>query len=111
MKLIIAYVQPFLVDRVVEVLHGSKGVTGATAVQARGFGRGRRIDPATEEEIIGTSARVRIEVAANDESVNAIVTDILSAAHTGKRGDGKILVIPIERAIRIQTREEGPGVI
>lgn len=111
MKLIVAYVQPFLVEKIVQTLHATDGVSGATVTHARGFGRGRRSDPATEEEVTGASPRVRIEVAANDESVNAIVADILDAAHTGKRGDGKVLVIPIERAIRIQTREEGPGVL
>ena len=110
MKLIIAYVQPFLLDKVVDILQANVGVSGATVAHGRGFGRARK-SAGQQEEIYGTSARARIEVAANDESVNEIVANILNAAHTGNRSDGKVLVIPVERAIRIQTREEGPGVL
>ena len=110
MKLIVAYVQPFLVEKIVQTLHATPGVSGATVSHARGFGRGRQTAQ-EEEEIYGTSDRVRVEVAANDDCVTPIVQKIVSAAYTGNRGDGKVLVIPIERAIRIQTREEGPGVL
>lgn len=110
MKLIIAYVQPFLLDRVIDTLQANAGVSGATVAHARGFGRGRK-SAGQEEEIYGTSARARIEVAANDDRVEPIIQSILASAHTGKRGDGKILVLPLERALRIQTREEGPGVL
>lgn len=110
MKLIVAYVQPFLVEKIVQTLHATPGVSGATVSHARGFGRGRQTAQ-DEEEIYGTSARIRVEVAANDDCVTAIVQTIASAAHTGNRGDGKILVLPLESAIRIQTREEGTGVL
>lgn len=108
MKLIIAYVQPFLVDKVAEALHSTAGVSGATFTNARGFGRGRRTS-AVEEEIYGTSPRVRVEVAANDECVELIIQSIIASAHTGNRGDGKILVLPMDRVLRIQTRDEGPA--
>ena len=107
MKLIIAYVQPFLVEKVVQALHSTPGVSGATVTHARGFGRGRQPGE-QEEEIYGTSARARVEVAANDDSVKLIIQNIASAAHTGNRGDGKILVLPVEIAVRIQTAEVGP---
>ena len=110
MKLIVAYVQPFLMEKVVQALHATPGVSGATITHARGFGRGRQAAQ-EEEEIYGTSARVRVEVAANDDCVTPIVQKIASAAHTGNRGDGKILVLPLENAIRIQTREEGPSTL
>lgn len=110
MKLIVAYVQPFLAEKIVQTLHATPGVSGATVSHARGFGRGRQTAQ-DEEEIYGTSARIRVEVAANDDCVTAIVQTITSAAHTGNRGDGKILVLPLESAIRIQTREEGTGVL
>lgn len=110
MKLIIAYIQPFLVDKLVQSLHTTPGVSGATVTHARGFGRGRRTAQ-EDEEIYGTSDRVRIEVAANDDFVTPIVQKIGSAAHTGNRGDGKILVLPLENAIRIQTKEEGTGTL
>ena len=104
MKLIIAYVQPFMLDKVIDKLHLNAGVSGATVTDARGFGRGRR--SSVEEQVCGGSARARIEVAANDDNVEQIVQNIKAAAHTGNRGDGKILVLPLERAIRIQTGEE-----
>ena len=107
MKLIIAYVQPFLLDKVIDTLHLNAGVSGATVTRARGFGRGRR-RVEEEEEIYGTSARVRIEVAANDDCVEQIIHDIKTAAHTGQRGDGKVFVLALERSLRIQTGEEGP---
>ena len=110
MKLIVAYVQPFLVEKVVQALHSTPGVSGATVAHARGFGRGRQ-SAGQEEEIFGTSARVRVEVAANDDCVTAIVQKIASAAHTGNRGDGKILVLPLETAVRIQTAEVGPAAL
>ena len=110
MKLIIAYLQPFLVDKVVQALHSTPGVSGATVTQARGFGRGRQAGE-QEEEIYGTSARARVEIAANDDCVATIIKRIASAAHTGKRGDGKVLVLPLETAVRIQTGEEGPIVL
>ena len=110
MKLIVAYVQPFVVEKVVQALHATPGVSGATVAHARGFGRGRQTAQ-EEEEIYGTSARVRVEVAANDDCVTPIVQKIAAAAHTGNRGDGKILVLPLETVIRIQTREEGPSTL
>lgn len=110
MKLIVAYIQPFLVDKIVQALHEVRGVSGATLTHARGFGRGR-LAGAEEEEIYGTSARVRVEVAANDDCVTSIVQQIAAAAQTGNRGDGKILVLPIEKAIRIQTGEEGQSTL
>ena len=105
MKLIIAYVQPFMLDKVIDMLHVTAGVSGATVTDACGFGRGRR--SSVEEQVCGGSARARIEIAANDDYVEPIVHKIKAAAHTGNRGDGKILVLPLERAIRIQTEEEG----
>lgn len=110
MKLIVAYIQPFLLDRVIDALHLNTAVSGATVTHGRGFGRGRR-SAEEEEEIYGTSPRVRIEVAANDDSVEPIIRSIATAAHTGQRGDGKILVVPLERAVRIQTAEEGPSTL
>jgi len=103
MKLVVAYVQPFVLEKVLEALHLTAGVTGATVLHGRGFGRGRA--QSEEEQIVGTSPRVRVEVCARDEQVQGIVEDILNAAHTGNRGDGKILILPLESVTRIQSRE------
>lgn len=103
MKLVVAYVQPFALEKVLQALHLTAGVTGATVLHGRGFGRGRA--QSDEEQIVGTSPRVRVEVCARDEQVQGIVENILNAAHTGNRGDGKVLVLPIDSATRIQTRD------
>ena len=110
MRMIIAYVQPFMAAKVVHALHQIPGLTGATFTEARGFGRGRRTDTFSEEVIAGTADRVRVEVVVPASMEDAIVAAIRGAAHTGNRGDGKIFVLPVERGVRISTREEGPAV-
>lgn len=111
MRLVIAYVQPAMADRVVDALHRVSGVTGATFVDARGFGRGRADDPATPEGIFGTAPRVRVEVAVRAAYAPAVVEAIRTAAYTGRRGDGKILVLPLDAATRISTGEEGDDAV
>lgn len=111
MQLVIAYVQPFLAPRVIDALHTVPGVTGATFVDARGFGRGIRGTAPTPEGVYGTVPRVRVEVAVHDGLVDAVVRAIHTAAHTGQRGDGKILVLPLDRATRISTGEEGAAAV
>lgn len=109
MKLIIAYVQPFMLDKVIDMLRLTACVSGATVTDVRGFGRGR--PNSVEEQVCGGSTRSRIEIAANDDCVEQIVQKIRAAAHTGNRGDGKILILPLERTLRIQTEEEGVGAL
>lgn len=110
MRMIVAYVQPFMAPKVVHALHQIPGVTGATFTTARGFGRGRRTDTFSEEVIAGTADRMRVEVVVPVSLEDAVVIAIRDAAHTGNRGDGKIFVIPVERGVRISTREEGATV-
>lgn len=110
MKLIIAYLQPFLVEHLFRLCIRPPECLVRRSHMLVGFGRGRQAGE-QEEEIYGTSARARVEVAANDDCVTPIVRNIASAAHTGKRGDGKIIVLRLETAIRIQTGEEGPSIL
>lgn len=106
MKLIIAYVQPAKEQSVVDALHRIPRLTGATFMDARGFGRGRRAEAATPEMLYGTAKRVRVEVLVRDELEAVVVAALREAAHTGQRGDGKVLVVPATRAARIATTEE-----
>ena len=109
MRYVIAFVQPFVAAKVADALHDVQGVTGATFTEARGFGRGRRDGVASipdAEAIHGTAPRVRIEVMVREGLEDRVVEAIRQAAHTGNRGDGKIFVIELERAVRISTGEE-----
>lgn len=111
MKLVIAYVQPFVADRVLDALHGIPGVSGATVIDARGFGRGHTIEQTTQESMFGLSERLRVEIAIGDELEEVVVERIAAAARTGQRGDGKIIVLPIASAKRVATGETGSGVV
>lgn len=111
MKMVIAYIQPFMSDGVEAALHRIEGLTGATFVDVRGFGRGRQADPRDAEVLRGTVPKVRIEVIVPDELEAAVVRAIEGAARTGNRGDGKVVVIPVSRALRVATGEEGDAAV
>ena len=111
MKLIIAFVQPFKAPRVVQALHEISGVTGASFTDARGFGRGRTTHRPDAEELFGTAEKMRVELVVPDELEDTVVASIREAAHTGNRGDGKIYVVPVARAVRIATGEEGENAV
>ena len=110
MRMILAIVQPFMVEEVKQALHAVDGLTGATFSQARGFGRGRQDAPLSDESIRGTTERMRVEVVVPAAMENVVVEAIRKAAHTGNRGDGKICVLPAYRGVRISTGEEGVDV-
>lgn len=107
MKMVIAFVQPFMASHIVDALHQVPGVTGATFGSVQGFGRGRHGSALENEELYGTTPRLRIEVAVPDELEEAVVSAIAGTARTGHRGDGKIYVVQLTRAVRISTGEEG----
>lgn len=111
MKMVIAFVQPFMAGDVLHALHQVSGVTGATFTDVRGFGRDRHTDAALPEALFGAAAKVRVEVMVRDEYEDAVVRAIHGAARTGKRGDGKIYVAPVTRALRIATGEEGEAAV
>lgn len=110
MKLVTAFVQPFMAGQVVQALHGIEGVSGASMTDVRGFGRGRS-DAASPEELYGGGKRVRVDVAVRDHLEHVVVAAILEAARTGKRGDGKIFVTELAGATRISTGETGDGAL
>lgn len=108
MKYIIAFVQPFMADKVVHALHAIDGLSGATFTRVRGFGRGRaKASPFSAEGIVGTSDKLRVEAMVPDALEDRVVQAIVAAAHTGKIGDGKVYVTAVERAVRIRTGETG----
>ncbi|HEX2089739.1 MAG TPA: P-II family nitrogen regulator [Actinomycetota bacterium] len=112
MKLIMAIVKPHKLDDVKEALR-EIGVNGLTSVEAQGFGRQRghtEIYRGAEYQV-DFVPKVQIEVMADDAQVQTIVETILSAARTGKIGDGKIFVLPAEQVYRIRTGEMGPDAV
>nr|CAA6829746.1 MAG: Nitrogen regulatory protein P-II [uncultured Thiotrichaceae bacterium] len=108
MKLIQAIVKPFKLDDVREALT-EIGVTGMTAIEVKGFGRqkGHTELYRGAEYVVDFLPKIKLEIVINDEQVDAVIEAITNAAQTGKIGDGKIFVMPVEQAIRIRTGELG----
>ena len=111
MKIITAMVQPFMLSKVTGALEEIEGFPGMTVTDVRGFGREKSThDQGTPhrviEEFVEYIKKARIEIVAREEMVDSIIETIARVAHTGNRGDGKIFVWSVERAIRIQTGEK-----
>ena len=108
MKLIKAIIKPFKLDDVREAL-SEVGVTGITVSEVKGFGRqkGHTELYRGAEYVVDFLPKVKIETAVGDDDVDKVIDAIRGAANTGKIGDGKIFVIPVEQAIRIRTGEAG----
>ncbi|AZR81849.1 transcriptional regulator [Thiomicrospira sp. XS5] len=108
MKLVVAIIKPFKLDDVRESLH-EIDVHGMTVTEAKGFGRqkGHTEIYRGAEYAIEFLPKVRIEIAVPEEKVESVIEAIGNAARTGKIGDGKIFVSPIEQAVRIRTEEKG----
>lgn len=110
MKIITAIVQPFMLSKITHALEEIDGFPGMTVTDARGFGREKSAHDKGAphrviEDFVEYVKKTRIEIVARDEIVEQIVETIARAAHTGNRGDGKVFVWPVERALRIQTGE------
>jgi len=110
MKIITAMVQPFMLSKVTSALEAIEGFPGMTVTDVRGFGREKSahepgVPHSVREDFVEYVKKARIEIVARDEMVEGIVETIVSAAHTGNRGDGKVFIWPVERAVRIQTGE------
>ena len=108
MKLIKAIIKPFKLDDVREAL-SEIGVQGITVSEVKGFGRqkGHTELYRGAEYVVDFLPKVKVETAVSDDQVDAVIEAIRGAANTGKIGDGKIFVMPIEQAIRIRTGESG----
>jgi len=108
MKLISAIIKPFKLDEVRESL-SQIGVQGITVTEVKGFGRqkGHTELYRGAEYVVDFLPKVKIEAAVADDQVERVIEAIESAARTGKIGDGKIFVFPLEQVVRIRTGETG----
>ena len=112
MKLIMAIVKPFKLDDVREALVGA-GVEGLTVSEVKGYGRqkGQTEIYRGAEYQINFLPKVKLEVVVEDDVASRVVEAIATAAQTGRIGDGKIFVIPVETALRIRTGERDADAI
>ena len=112
MKKIEAIIKPFKLEDVKEAL-AEVGVLGLTVTEVKGFGRqkGHTEIYRGSEYTVDFLPKVKFEIVAANEDVAKIVKAIVGAARTGKIGDGKVFVLPIEDAVRIRTEERGDDAI
>ncbi len=108
MKLIIAIIKPFKLEDVKEALSGV-GIEGMTVTDVKGFGRqkGHTEIYRGSEYTVDFLPKVKLEIAVGDELVGKAIDAICTGAKTGKIGDGKIFVLPLEEIVRIRTDERG----
>jgi nitrogen regulatory protein P-II 1 len=108
MKLIIAIIKPFKLDDVKTAL-AEAGIEGMTVTDVKGFGRqkGHTEIYRGSEYTVDFLPKVRIDLAVADDRVAAAIDAISKGARTGKIGDGKIFVVPLEETVRIRTDERG----
>jgi len=108
MKLIVAVLKPFKLDEVKEALK-ALGVHGMTLTEAQGFGRQRghtEVYRGAEYEVEFVP-KIRLEVVVDDAQVDDVANAIVDAAGTGKIGDGKVWILPVDELIRVRTGERG----
>ncbi len=112
MKRVEAYIKPFKISEVQEALV-KIGIQGMTLIEVKGFGRqkGHTELYRGAEYHIDFIPKMKVEVAVPDAMVEKVVKTIMEAALTGKIGDGKIMVVPIEKAWRIRTGETGEDIL
>ena len=112
MKKIEAIIKPFKLDEVKEALH-EIGVSGITVTEAKGFGRqkGHTELYRGAEYVVDFLPKVKLEVVVSDAIADRVVEAVAAAAQTGRIGDGKIFVVPIESALRIRTGEKDDDAI
>jgi nitrogen regulatory protein PII len=112
MKLIVAIIKPFKLEEVKEALAGL-GIEGMTVTEVKGFGRqkGHTEIYRGSEYTVDFLPKVKIEIALGDELVAKTVEAIVKSAKTGKIGDGKVFIIPLDDVVRIRTDEHGDAAI
>ena len=108
MKLVKAVIKPFKLEEVKTAL-SEIGIEGMTVSEVKGFGRqkGHTEIYRGSEYTVDFLPKVKIEIAIDDDAVAKVVDTIIESAKTGKIGDGKVFVLPIEDAVRIRTGEKG----
>ncbi len=108
MKKVEAIIKPFKLDEVKEALH-EIGVQGLTVTEVKGFGRqkGHTELYRGAEYVVDFLPKIKLEVAIDDAQVDKVIDAIVESANSGRIGDGKIFVLPMEEVIRIRTGERG----
>ncbi len=112
MKKIEAIIKPFKLDDVKARVYAAGG-KGMTVSEVKGFGRtgGKKEVYRGSAYVVDFVPKVKLEIVVQDDQVHAVIDAIERSAKTGRIGDGKIFVIPIEEAVRIRTGERGPDAI
>ena len=112
MKKVEAIIKPFKLDDVREAL-SDVGVTGLTVTEVKGFGRqkGHTELYRGAEYVVDFLPKIKLEIVLSEDQLEICIEAITKAAHTGRIGDGKIFVTPIEQVIRIRTGEEGESAV
>jgi nitrogen regulatory protein PII len=112
MKMVVAIIKPFKLDDAREAL-AEIGVQGITVTEVKGFGRqkGHTELYRGAEYVVDFLPKVKLEIIIDDGQVERVVEAIMQAAKTGRIGDGKIFVSPVEEVIRIRTGERGPDAV
>ena len=112
MKKIEAIIKPFKLTEVKDAL-SEIGITGMTVTEVKGFGRqkGHTEIYRGSEYTVDFLPKVKLDIVLPDAQVEAAIGVITKAAHTGKIGDGKIFVLPVESAVRIRTDEQGDAAV
>ncbi len=108
MKKVEAIIKPFKLDEVKEALH-EIGVQGLTVTEVKGFGRqkGHTELYRGAEYVVDFLPKIKLEIVVSDELVDKVVQAVVDAANSGRIGDGKIFVQPLDEVIRIRTGERG----
>ena len=112
MKLVTAVIKPFKLDEVKEALH-EIGIQGLTVTEVKGFGRqkGHTELYRGAEYVVDFLPKIKLEVVVGDDMTDKVVDALVGAANTGRIGDGKIFVLPLEETIRIRTGERGADAV
>jgi nitrogen regulatory protein P-II 1 len=112
MKLVEAIIKPFKLDEVKDALN-EIGIEGITVSEVKGFGRqkGHTELYRGAEYVVDFIPKIKLEIAISDDLVAKVVETIQTAAKTGRIGDGKIFVIPLDEAMRIRTGEKGDDAV
>ena len=112
MKKIEAIIKPFKLEEVKDAL-AEIGITGMTVTEVKGFGRqkGHTEIYRGSEYTVDFLPKVKIEIVISDGTVDKAVAAIVGAAKTGKIGDGKVFILPVEQAVRIRTEEAGDNAV
>ncbi len=112
MKKIEAIIKPFKLDEVKEALH-EIGLQGLTVIEAKGFGRqkGHTELYRGAEYVVDFLPKLKLEIVVPDELLEKVTLALTESARTGKIGDGKIFVLPVEEAVRIRTGERGEAAL